>query len=151
MKHWTLFLGVLQVTVGCLVGLVPPGAVPWFRGIVMAHLAFTANGVLMIAMGFLLTEMRLGPRALVVWFAALQIGTWTNGAAGVAAAMLGATSKFLPTASGAFPPPNGGEHALVSSLLQLCGVAVLVALGLTLYGLFRGRSGGGNPSPASTR
>ena len=47
LKRWTLFLGVLQITVGCLVGFIPPSAVAWFRGIVMAHIEFTANGVLM--------------------------------------------------------------------------------------------------------
>ena len=59
-RRWTLILGVLQVTVGCLVGLIPPGAVEWFRGIVMAHIEFTANGVLMIVLGLLVRELRLG-------------------------------------------------------------------------------------------
>ncbi len=53
LKHWTLILGVLQITVGCLIGFIPPSAVQWFRGIVMAHIEFTANGVLMVAFGFL--------------------------------------------------------------------------------------------------
>jgi hypothetical protein len=39
---------------------------------------FTANGVLMIAFGFLMRELRLSAWALKVWFAALQIGTWAN-------------------------------------------------------------------------
>ena len=54
--------GVLQITVGCLVGFIPPSAVAWFRGIVMAHIEFTVNGVLLV------------------------VGTWANGAAGIAAA-----------------------------------------------------------------
>ena len=48
LRRWTLFLGVLQITVGCVVGFIPPSAVAWFRGIVMAHIEFTANGVLMV-------------------------------------------------------------------------------------------------------
>src|SRR5260221_13536950 len=96
LRRWTLLLGVLQITVGCIVGFLPPSAVAWFRGIVMAHIEFTANGVLMIAFGFLINELRLGPGALRVWFATLQIGTWTNGAAGVAAAFTGASSKLMP-------------------------------------------------------
>lgn len=59
-KRWTLLLGVAQVTLGCIVGFIPPTAVEWFRGIVMSHIEFTANGVLMIAFGFLVPEMRLG-------------------------------------------------------------------------------------------
>ncbi len=52
----------------------------------MAHIEFTANGVLMVAFGFLVPHMRLNTAALVVWFVTLQVGTWTNGAAGVAGA-----------------------------------------------------------------
>ena len=65
-RRWTLFLGVLQVTVGCIVGFIPPTAVQWFRGIVMAHIEFTANGVLMVALGFLLSELELGAPAIRV-------------------------------------------------------------------------------------
>lgn len=139
LRHWTLLLGVLQVTIGCMVGLVPPSAVAWFRGIVMAHIEFTANGVLMIAFGFLLRELRLGPSTLKAWFATLQIGTWTNGAAGVAAAIIGASSKLMPTINEKFPPPYGTDNPIVSGLLQLCGVTILVALLLTLYGLLGSR------------
>jgi hypothetical protein len=139
LRHWTLLLGVLQVTIGCLVGLVPPPAVAWFRGIVMAHIEFTANGVLMIALGFLLRELRLGPSALKAWFTTLQIGTWTNGAAGVAAALIGASSKLMPTINEKFPPPHGTDNPIVSGLLQLCGVTILAALLLTLYGLLISR------------
>ena len=81
-KRWTLILGVLQITVGCIVGFIPPSAVAWFRGIVMAHLEFTANGVLLIAFGFLVRELNLGPVALKVWFAALgirNVGKWSGG------------------------------------------------------------------------
>ncbi|HLQ45160.1 MAG TPA: hypothetical protein VK137_10555, partial [Planctomycetaceae bacterium] len=70
-RRWTLVLGVLQITVGCVVGFIPPSAVAWFRGLVMAHLEFTANGVLMVAFGFLVRELRLTPTALKVWFATL--------------------------------------------------------------------------------
>src|SRR5258708_30345690 len=81
LKRWTLLLGVLQITVGCLVGFTPPSAVAWFRGIVMAHIEFTPNGVFMVAFGFLVKELRLKPTALQAWFATLQIGTSTHGAA----------------------------------------------------------------------
>src|SRR5712672_3178600 len=125
LKRWTLILGVLQIIVGCVVGFIPPSAVAWFRGIVMAHIEFTANGVLMIAFGFLVAELYLSPAALKVWFALLQIGTWTNGAAGVAAAFIGASSKLMPTLNEKFPPPNGTDSALVSGSLQICGVTIM--------------------------
>ena len=140
-KRWTLILGVLQIMVGCMVGFIPPSAVAWFRGIVMAHIEFTANGVLMTVLGLLARELRLGRWALVAWFATLQIGTWTNGAAGVAAAFSGASSKLMPTINEKFPPPHGTDNPLVSGLLQACGVTILVALLLTLYGLVRAKAG----------
>lgn len=140
LRRWTLVLGVLQITVGCIVGLIPPSAVPWFRGLVMAHIEFTANGVLMIVFGFLVRELRLSPWTLKAWFALLQIGTWTNGAAGVAAAFLGASSKLMPTINEKFPPPHGTDHPLVTGTLQLCGVTIMAALLLTLYGLVRSRT-----------
>lgn len=142
LARWTLILGVLQITVGCVVGFIPPSAVEWFRGIVMAHIEFTANGVLMIAFGFLVREVRLGPTALKVWFATLQIGTWTNGAAGVVAAYSGASSKLLSTISEKFPPPHGTDNPIVTGSLLVCGVTMMVALLLTLYGLWRAKTPG---------
>jgi len=140
LRRWTLLLGVLQITVGCMVGFIPPPAVAWFRGIVMAHIEFTANGVFMIALGFLVSELHLSPSALKVWFTTLQIGTWTNGGAGLIAGFLGASSKLTPTLNEKFPPPHGTDSALVSNTLLVCGVTILVALLLTLYGLLRSKT-----------
>ena len=140
LMRWTLLLGVIQITVGCLVGFVPPSAVAWFRGIVMAHIEFTANGVLMVAFGFLVRELRLNPAALMAWFATLQIGTWTNGAAGLAAAFIGSSSKLMPTLNQKFPPPHGVDSPAVTGLLQLCGATIMIALFLTIYGLLRSRA-----------
>ncbi|HEV2200326.1 MAG TPA: hypothetical protein VGR73_10940 [Bryobacteraceae bacterium] len=136
-QRWTLFLGVLQVTVGCGVGFIPPTAVQWFRGIVMAHIEFTANGVLMVALGFLVMKMELGASGMKAWFAAVQLGTWTNGGAGLVAAFIGYSSKLMPTLNAAFPPPNGPDHPAVTGLLLLCGVTIMIALILTLAGLLR--------------
>lgn len=137
LRRWTLVLGVLQVLVGCLVGLVPPDSVAWFRGIVMAHIEFTANGVLVIVLGLLVRELALGPAALKAWFVLLQVGTWTNGASGVVAAVSGQSSPLMPTINARFPPPVAGDNALVSGLLGACGIAILAALLLTLVGLWR--------------
>ena len=140
LRRWTLLLGVLQITVGCMVGFIPPSAVAWFRGIVMAHIEFTANGVLMVVFGLLAGELRLNRTALTLWFATLQIGTWTNGAAGLTAAFIGATSQLMPTLNEKFPPPHGTDDPIVSGLLTVCGLTIMAALLLTLYGLLRSKA-----------
>jgi hypothetical protein len=141
-RRWTLILGVLQITVGCVVGFIPPTAVAWFRGIVMAHIEFTANGVLMVVLGLLVKELRLGPAALRVWFATLLVGTWANGAAGVMAGFIGSSSKLMPTLNEKFPPPHGMDHPIVTGSLLVCGVTIMVALLLTLYGLLAAKCSG---------
>jgi len=140
LKRWTLILGVLQITVGCAIGFIPPSAVQWFRAIVMAHIEFTANGVLMVVFAFLLNEMCLSTTALKLWFATLQIGTWTNGGAGVVAAFVGASSQLMPTINEKFPPPHGTDHPIVSTSLLVCGVTIMIALLLTLRGLWCAKS-----------
>ena len=96
----------------------------------------------MITFGFLVNELRLSAAALKVWFATLQIGTWANGAAGVAAAFIGASSKLMPTLNEKFPPPHGTDNPIVSGSLKLCGVAIMMSLLLTLYGLWRSTTAG---------
>lgn len=135
LRRWTLLLGVLQITVGCMVGLIPPSTVAWFRGIVMAHIEFTANGVLMVVFGLLVGELHMNPLAWKVWFATLQVGTWTNGGAGLAAAFIGASSNLMPTLNEKFPPPHGTADPIVTSSLLICAITIMVALVLTIYGL----------------
>ncbi len=136
-KFFTIFLGVLQITVGCAVGFIPPTAVEWYRGIVMSNIEFTINGILMIAFGFLVPMLSLGARTLKVWFAALQIGTWTNGTAGLVAGIAGASSNLLVTLNEKFPAPNGNDHRIVTGLLMTCGISVMIALFITLFGLWK--------------
>lgn len=140
LRRWTLILGVLQITVGCIIGFIPPSAVQWFRGLVMSHIEYTANGVLMIVFGFLVHELQLRSAALKIWFATLQIGTWTNGTAGLVGAFIGYSSILMPTINEKFPAPHGSDHPAVTGLLQLCGVTLMIALLLTIYGLLRPRT-----------
>jgi len=58
----------------------------------------------------------------------------------VAAALSGASSKLIPTLNEKFPPPHGVDSPVVTNLLQLCGVTIMVALLLTLYGLWRSKA-----------
>ena len=106
----------------------------------MAHIEYTANGVLLIVLGLLVGRLNLSSKWLKIWFVSLQLGTWTNGTAGVVAAFLGASSNLMPTLNEKFPPPNGTEHAVVTGLLKGCGVTVMLALLTTLYGLASNKS-----------
>jgi len=137
LRRWTSLLGVLQLTFGCLIGFIPPTAVEWSRGILMAHVEFTANGVLMIAFALLVGELQLGTGALWAWFGLLQLGTWANGAAGLVAGFTGYSSRLMPSVSKLFPPPRGLDHPAVTGLLMLCGVTIVAALSLTIVGLVR--------------
>ncbi|MDP3129318.1 MAG: hypothetical protein Q8M81_12545 [Sediminibacterium sp.] len=139
-RFFTLLLGVIQVTMGCLVGLIPPDAVAWYRGLVMAHIQFTANGVLLVVLGFLLREMVLTPFQLRCWFISTQAGTWLNGIAGMIAAIIGQSSSQMPGLNKAYPPPTAGSSSLVYTTLVLCGLLILVGLGLTVWGLIKGRA-----------
>jgi hypothetical protein len=137
LRRWVLLIGVSQVLFGCLVGFIPPTAVPWFRGIVMAHVEFTANGVLMTVAGWLARDIRLSAWAWRAWFWTLIIGTWTNGAAGLVAAVLGESSRMMTTLNTAFPAPNGLDHPAVTGLLFVCGITIVAALVLTVVGVAR--------------
>jgi hypothetical protein len=137
LRRWVLFIGVAQILFGCIVGFIPPTAVTWFRGIVMAHIEFTANGVLMIVLGLLARELRLGPVAWRVWFWMLVVGTWTNGASGLVGAFAGQSSPLMPSLNQSFPAPGGMDNRVVTGLLMVCGVTITIALVLTLVGLAR--------------
>jgi hypothetical protein len=87
-------------------------------------------------------ELGLGSMGLKVWFALLQIGTWTNGGAGVIAGFIGTSSKLMPTINEKFPPPEGTNSPIVTASLMICGVTIIVMLLMTLYGLLRGKEAG---------
>jgi hypothetical protein len=137
LRRWVLLIGVAQVLFGCIVGFIPPTAVSWFRGIVMAHIEFTANGVLMMVIGLLARELRLSAGAWRIWFWTLIVGTWTNGAAGLVGAFAGQSSPLMPTLNQNFPAPGGAENPVVTGLLTVCGVTIVIALVLTVAGLAR--------------
>jgi len=61
----------------------------------------------------------------------------TKSLTAVAAAFIGASSKLMPTINEKFPPPGGTDNPIVSGSLQLCGLTIMLALLLTLYGLLR--------------
>lgn len=137
LRYFTILLGVYEIIFGCMVGFIPPSAVPWFRGIIMAHIEYTANGVLVIVLGFLVREMRLGPKAFFTWFISLQLGTWLNGTSGLIAGFSGQSSRLLSSINASYPPPHGVGNDVVFIILIFSGISILVGLVLTAVGLQR--------------
>jgi hypothetical protein len=56
------------------------------------------------------------------------------------AALIGASSKLMPTINEKFPPPHGNDNPIVSGSLTLCCVTIMAALLLTLYDLLRSKT-----------
>eukprot|EP01031_Cornospumella_fuschlensis_P035779 gene35779-43397_t len=134
-----IVVGVLQVLVGCLVGLIPPPAVMHFRSVVTAHIEFTANGTLLAVLGLITPYMRLSGPLFTLYELLAYLGTWSNGGAFVVAAFTGSGTKLSPTISEKFPFPNGiegGYSDFITSMLLFCAVTVISALALGLVGLF---------------
>jgi len=50
----------------------------------------------------------------------------------------------MPTLNEKFPPPHALDNPIVTGLLQTCGVTILLALALTIYGLARSDMPGKN-------
>jgi hypothetical protein len=84
-----------------------------------------------------IAELELGAWALRLWFVTLQVGTWTNGAAGLTGAFIGHSSRLMSSINEKFPAPNGLDHPAVTGLLLVCGITIMIALVLTLAGLLR--------------
>ena len=140
LRRWTLILGVLQITVGCVVGFIPPSAVAWFRGIVMAHIEFTANGVLMVVFGLLVREICLsseGIQGVVRDAANGHVDERSSRSWWRLSSAHRRNSCRRPTRSSR--RPTVPTTRLFPASLLLCGVTIMVALLLTLYGLLRPR------------
>jgi hypothetical protein len=103
----------------------------------MAHIEYAGNGILLIALGLLVREMRLSASMWWIWFVVLQLGTWLNGASAVFAAVLGSSSNLLSLANASSPPPAGTGSSIVTGMLITTGVTMVIGLSITLVGLAR--------------
>jgi hypothetical protein len=57
---------------------------------------------------------------------------------------MGSSTKLMPTLNEKFPPPQGTDNQVATSLLLACAITILLALALTLYGLARSRPAAGS-------
>ncbi len=119
-----------------LIGLLTGFAEPHFTNIRMglaAHLEGVTNGIFLIAMGAIWTEVRLAPAVKAVAYWVGLYGTYANWFFTTLAAIFGTGALSPITAPGRMAPP--WQEALVTAGLVSVGVAIVVFAAMGLWGL----------------
>jgi (hydroxyamino)benzene mutase len=127
-----LFHGMALFLIGLFTGL----AEQHFANVRMAlaaHLEGVMNGIFLLAVGAIWTEVRLPVRATVVAYWALLGGTYGNWAVTTTAAFLGTAALSPVTAAGHSAPQ--WQEALVTTGFMMIGLAIIAASLLLLWGL----------------
>eukprot|EP01040_Poterioochromonas_malhamensis_P006775 gene6775-7301_t len=130
--------GIGQVLLGCLIGLIPPHAVPHFRSLVTSHIEFTANGMLLSIFAIILPYLTLSSNILTLLELTAYLGTFCNGLAFVISGFTGYGTPLASTVHKLFPFPNGIEGPIsdiVTGCLGVCAITIIIALFLVLIGL----------------
>ncbi len=136
MKLPLIRLGVVLILLGLATGLFS-GMVANPRMGLSSHLEGVMNGILLIALGAVWENVRLGPNAERVAFWSLVYGTSVNWLTTLLAAIWGAGSMMPIAAPGRNAAP-WQEMIVTGGLLSLT-VAMFVGLGLVAFGVVRGR------------
>jgi (hydroxyamino)benzene mutase len=127
-----LFHGIALFLIGLLTGL----AEQHFANIRMAlaaHLEGVMNGIFLLAVGAIWSEVRLSyPMSRIAYWALLG-GTYGNWVVTTLAAILGTAALSPITAAGHSAAP--GQEMLVATGFVLIGLAIILASSLLLWGL----------------
>lgn len=127
-----LFHGMTLFLIGLLTGL----AEQHFTNVRMAlaaHLEGVTNGIFLLAVGAIWTEVRLSSHATVITYWTLLVGTYGNWAVTTLAAVLGTAALSPITASG--HQAAAWQEALVTAGFVTIGLAIIAASILLLWGL----------------
>ena len=138
-----ILLGVLQVLLGCIVGLIPPPAVLHFRSIVTSHIEFCVNGMLLTLLGLITNYMTLSDTMMVIMEISAYLGTFLNGTAFFVSAFTGFGSPLAPNIHEKSPFPKGTEGGysdLMTGMLMTCAVFVICSLIIASIGLMHHKS-----------
>lgn len=125
-------LGAVLVLLGLLTGLtVPMAALP--RMALASHLEGLLNGMLLIILGVIWDRLALGPRQRAAAFWLILYAAFANWAATLLSAFTGAAA-MMPIAGGG---STAAAHLelVVSGLLWSLTFAILIGVGLVIYGL----------------
>lgn len=135
MNRRLLWHGLLLLLLGLLTGLVE-AQLSNPRMVLAAHLEGILNGLLLLALGAIWGAVVLSPRWQGVSFWTLLYGAYANWAFTLLAAVFGTAAMSPVTAAGHRGEP--WQELLVTFGFVSVGLAIIVAIGLLLWGL-RGR------------
>jgi hydroxylaminobenzene mutase len=133
-KRRMLWHGMFLFLLGLLTGFVEQKFTNPRMGLA-AHLEGVMNGIFLLALGAVWTEVRLSPRwkATAYWLA--LVGTYANWAVTTLAAILGTAALSPITAAGHSAQP--WQEGVVTFGFVCVGIAIVACAILVLWGLRR--------------
>lgn len=131
-KRRLLWHGMFLFLIGLLTGLVEQKFNNPRMGLA-AHLEGVLNGIFLVALGAIWTEVRLSPRLQAAAYWSALYGTYANWAVTTLAAILGTAAMSPITAAGHSAQP--WQESLVTFGFLSVGIAIIGASVLILWGL----------------
>ncbi len=125
--------GVLLFLLGLITGFVIPAMQNPRMGL-SSHLEGTLNGMFLILLGSIWTQLQLSKRARTWGYGLALYGTYTNWLTTFLAGVWGAGAEMMPLAGGDFHGAGWQEILIKFGLISLA-VAMVSVCGLLLWGL----------------
>ena len=133
-KRRLVWHGMFLFLLGLLVGFVEQKFTNVRMGLA-AHLEGVMNGIFLVALGAVWTEVRLSPRLKVAVYWGALYGTYANWALTTLAAILGTAALSPITAAGHSAHP--WQESVVTIGFVSVGIIIVVTSFLILWGLRR--------------
>ena len=133
-KRRLLWHGMFLFMIGLLTGLIEQKFNNPRMGLA-AHLEGVMNGIFLVALGAIWTEVRLSPRLKTVAYWSALYGTYVNWAVTTLAAILGTAAMSPVTAAGHSAQP--WQESFVTLGFMSVGIAIIASSILILWGLRR--------------
>ena len=133
-KRRLLWHGMFLFLLGLLVGFVEQKFTNVRMGLA-AHLEGVMNGIFLVALGAVWTEVRLSPRLKVAVYWGALYGTYANWALTTLAAILGTAALSPITAAGHSAQP--WQESVVTVGFMSVGIVIVATSILVLWGLRR--------------
>jgi (hydroxyamino)benzene mutase len=131
--HRLIQWGMALFLLGLLTGFLIPALANPRMGLT-SHLEGLMNGTFLVVLGLVWPRLQLGERALRTAFGLAIFAAYTNWATTLAAGVLGAGGSMMPIAAADHEGSRLQEALIAAGLLSLA-VAIVVVLGMVLWGL----------------